>query len=363
MIHSGDISVIVQGSINATETPKCLESIREFLPDAEIILSTWEGSDISNLDYDILVLSSDPGAVLMEGFTNKTVYNNINRQLLSTQAGLKKATRKYAMKFRSDLILTGDKFLSYFEEFQSHGEKYNLFKRKILGSVLFTKYNIKSTKKSKRVEIPFHISDWWLFGLKEDLDTYFLETQLVKEPCFTNYFSHPENREKSTPYGKAKFKFSPEQYFGYSCFARNFADIYMEDAADVSDALIEKSRQCLVNNFIFLEFEQSGIYLNKYPYSKNEKFAGEQYLGLYNFFRYENEYKKYCDKNYKITDNKFFKNEKTAYAILRLYKHISRFTDAATPFSVKLEQLFLSIPVAAIKYCAACLSEILRRKK
>ena len=43
----------------------------------------------------------------------------------------------------------------------------------------------------------------------------------------------------------------------------------MEDAADYSDELMEKFRECLVNNFIVLEFAQSGIYLNKYPYSKN----------------------------------------------------------------------------------------------
>lgn len=65
----------------------------------------------------------------------------------------------------------------------------------------------------------------------------------------------------------------------------------MEDAADYSEELMEKFRQALVNNFIILEFKQSGIYLNKYPYSKNEKFSGDQYIGLYNFWRYENEYK------------------------------------------------------------------------
>ena len=53
MIDSKDISVIVQGPINKKETPKCLKSIRKFLPEAEIILSTWQGTDISNLDYDI----------------------------------------------------------------------------------------------------------------------------------------------------------------------------------------------------------------------------------------------------------------------------------------------------------------------
>ena len=62
MIDSKDISVVVQGAVNKNETPKCLKSIRKFLPNAEIILSTWEGSDTKNLDYDILVLNKDPKA-------------------------------------------------------------------------------------------------------------------------------------------------------------------------------------------------------------------------------------------------------------------------------------------------------------
>ena len=135
MIDSKDISVIVQGPINKKETPKCLKSIRKFLPEAEIILSTWQGTDISNLDYDILVLCEDPGTTLIEEFTHKKTYNNMNRQLVSTKEGLKKATRKYAMKLRSDLIFTSDRFLEYFNKFEARGNNYNLFKHKILTDV------------------------------------------------------------------------------------------------------------------------------------------------------------------------------------------------------------------------------------
>ena len=364
MINSKDISVIVQGPIDKKETPKCLKSLRKFLPQAEIILSTWQDADISNLDFDILVQSEDPGTVLIEDFKDKKIYNNINRQLVTTKAGLKKATRKYAMKFRSDLILTSDKFLEYFDKFQARGDKYNLFKHKILTNILYTRFNIKTSKNQERMIIPFHISDWWLFGLREDLNKYFLDTDLVKEPYFTRYFHYEEKKNKITPYGKAKFKFSPEQYFGYSCFARNFDDIYMEDAADYSEELMEKSRQAIVNNFIILEFKQSGIYLNKYPYSKNEKFSGEQYIGLYTFYRYENEYKKYCDNSYKITTNDtFFENEKLAYSKLRIYKHIAKLTEKSIPLFDKIEHLFIGIPFSCISYFIDILKENFRSKK
>lgn len=241
------------------------------------------------------------------------------------------------------------KYLEPFRSLQSQAKKIKCIE---------TGQIFNSAREYERIRMPFHISDWWLFGLREDLNKYFLDTPLVKEPEFTNYFSLKENKFKKTPYGKTMFRFSPEQYFGYKCFSRNFDDIYMEDAADYSDKLMEKFRKCLVNNFIVLEFEQSGIYLNKYPYSKNEKFSGDQYIGLYNFHRYETEYKKYCDSNYQITTHSpLFDNEKLGYSLLRIYKHIAKFIDNETSIFQRLEQLFLGIPISTVNYLIAVIKE------
>ncbi len=364
MIESKDISVIIQGAINKTETPKCIKSIRKYLPDAEIILSTWEGTDTSKLDFDQVIYNQDPGTTLIEEHKSKKIYNNMNRQLLSTQAGLAKVQRKYTLKLRSDLILSGTGFIDYFDKFQQRIDEYKLFKRKIITSTLFTRYNIKSTKNHDRVLMPFHISDWWFFGLTEDLKTYLSDTPLVKEPEFTNYFNAPENKHKNNPYVNAKFKFAPEQYFGYECFARNFKDIYMEDAADSNDKLIDIFAKCLVNNFIVLEYKQSGIYLNKYLYSKNEVFSGDQYIGLYSFYRYEETYKRLCDNNYIITtDGYMFQNEKYGYDLLRVYKHLFQLVDPQSKLSKRLEQLFLGIPISSISFLIKHYKEILRGRR
>ena len=56
-IKNEDISVVVQGAIHPEWTPLVLKSIRKSLPGARVILSTWEGTDISKLDYDVLVLN------------------------------------------------------------------------------------------------------------------------------------------------------------------------------------------------------------------------------------------------------------------------------------------------------------------
>ena len=347
IIKTKNISIIIQGIVNIDIISKSILYLRKIFPQSEIILSTFKGADISRLDYDVLVLSDDPGAILMSD--KMQTYNNLNRQLVSTQEGLKKATGKYAMKLRSDMILTSDKFLDYFDKFQARSDKYNLFEHKILTSCLFSRLNLKSGKDQDRVPIPFHISDWWMFGLRDDLNKYFLDTKLIQEPYFSKYFDLEENKHKKNPFSEIKCRFTPEQYLCYSCFARNFDDIYMEDAADVSEDIMHKSRECIANNFIILQYKQSGIYLPKYPYSRNEKFSGDQYLGLYNFWRYENEYKKYCDNSYKITTkDKFFENEELAYAKLRIYKHIQKAASRQTPLFKKLEHIFIGIPASLI---------------
>ena len=114
-INTEDISVVVQGAVDKENTPLCLKSIRKYLPGSEIILSTWKGTNIESLDYDKVMLNSDPG-----GYKDRYVHtftNNTLRQLVSTKNGLRRATRKYIIKMRSDLILRSNSFLTYFEKF------------------------------------------------------------------------------------------------------------------------------------------------------------------------------------------------------------------------------------------------------
>ena len=342
-----DISIIVQGAIDLQETPKCLASIRKHLPCAEIILSTWENSETEGLDYDILVLNKDPGGVFLKEYKSKTIFNNLNRQLLSTQEGLKKVTRKYTLKLRSDLIIDNINFLKNFEKYPKRIDEYKLLEHKILVPMLLTRFYYNNDKNHS--EMPFHISDWWFFGLTSDIKKYFENTALVEEPDFTNYFKKEENRAKCNPYGKIAHKFAPEQYFGLSAFSRAFDDIKMFDASDYSEELMEKFRKCLLNNFIVLDFKQSGIYLNKYTFSKNEKFIGDQYIDLYNPYRFQKDYKEICDNDFIITEKPILEDKKT-YAKMRIYKHVYRIIEPKISIFKKIESLFLGLPITIFKY-------------
>lgn len=347
MIQSSDISIIVQGAIDIAETPKCLASIRKHLPNAEIILSTWSNEPVEGLDYDVLVLNEPPLAVLLDNYSSKKIYNNLNRQLLSTQEGLKKVTRKYTLKLRSDLIIDNTNFLKNYDEYPKRIVEYKLFEHKILVPTLLTRYFYNNGK--NRCKMPFHISDWWFFGLTTDIKKYFENTPLVEEPDFTNYFKKEENRDKYNPYGKLSHKFAPEQYYALSAFSQGFDDIKMLDASDYSEDLMEKFRKCLLNNFVILDFKQSGIYLNKYSFSKNEKFIGDQYIDLYNPYRFQKDYKEICDNDFVITEKPVLEDKKT-YAKMRIYKHLYRIIEPQMSVFKRVESLFVSLPLAIFKY-------------
>lgn len=340
-IKPSEISVIVQGAISDSETKKCLQNIRKHLPGAEIILSTWEGCDVTGLDYDVLILNKDPGAVIFtDSPDDLKVFNNLNRQLLSTQEGLKKVKRKYAMKLRSDLILTSNKFLKYFDQYQARNEKFKVFERKIIVPVLYSRKFVVNHLNKEKCYIPFHVSDWFFFGLTEDLKKYFMDTKMVNEPEYSNYFKdHPENADKRF-HTVSYYQYPPEQYFMLSCMQRNFADITMNDLTDVTSLNICQSEIAMVNNFIVLEHNQHGIYLNKYPISKKEKAAGfYDAYGLYFNSLYEADYKKHCDSKFKLNINDVIQSKLGIVALgYKLRSHFHNISDSRISLKNKFDE-------------------------
>src|SRR5438094_537355 len=118
-----DISVVIQGKVfgqagepfEKQQTQQCINSIRKFMPDAEIIISTWEGSDVAHLSgYDHVIFNNDPGAVAYFDH-NPNFLNNNNRQITSAFNGLLAATHTYAIKMRGDCLLTSTDFLKYMQ--------------------------------------------------------------------------------------------------------------------------------------------------------------------------------------------------------------------------------------------------------
>ena len=302
-IRPSDISVVVQGAVSRPETVRCLVSLRRHLPGAEVILSTWEGTDVAGLDFDLLILNKDPGAINY----NKTHPNNLNRQLLSTKAGLEKASRPNTLKLRSDMALTGSGFLRTFDAFPARDERYTLFSHRLAACLMFSTKN-EIDRRGNVLWRPFHVSDWWYFGCIEDIEALFSAAPVL-EPDFSHYF---ETRAK--PAGKpvispdAMWRMSPEQYFLSQLVRKRFPTLRFADMFDYDEATVELSARIVVNNFLILDEKESGIKMLKSVYRYNMRSFADSvcWNGLYSKAAWLLDYKKYCDPSFRVPSGLVF---------------------------------------------------------
>lgn len=258
-INFNEVSVVVQGAIDKGFTKACLESVRKYLPGAKIILSTWEGENVEELEYDKVIFNKDPGGILFEGFDRRYQTNNVNRQLISVQSALKEVKSKYTLKLRSDLILMGNEFLGYFDKFNLRDSNYQLFKSRIIVPELYTreKFYYEIDNKKHKIDALFHPSDWFFFGLTEDLNTYFSETKLLSE-TEANMIPNDKNNDLNI------WNYAPEQYYCISAIKRKFNNIKFDNFFDTNKTNIRQSEDFMLNNFITLDLFQHKILCGKY---------------------------------------------------------------------------------------------------
>lgn len=150
-----DVTFVVQGPVYAGGgTAEVLASIRRWYPDAHLVLSTFSSTPsklLTSLDADEVVLSNDPGDMTPEGA--KAL--NINRQIVTTRAGLARASTLYAVKTRTDLAVSGRHLLN---AYAPHAGR---------GPVLVT--NITTRDPDFAIRIPYWICDFLYLGRTEDL--------------------------------------------------------------------------------------------------------------------------------------------------------------------------------------------------
>lgn len=247
-ITTADISVVVQGAVSPL-TGTCLKTIRENLPKAQIILSTWKGTDTRNLSYDELVLSEDPGAMPLVRNDPKHL-NNLNRQLVSTQNGLKKASRKYVLKIRSDVQLTTDKFITAYEKYSAPAWHFH-------SKVLIVDYY---SRNPNVVPVPYHPSDWMMFGENADVAAYY--NVPLMPPKYMNYFSTHDNMARF--FREVLHLYTPEQWICYQFLCKKNEKIQLKSYYDNSSKNRNFSLKMFRDDFIIVNAADIGLHFNKY---------------------------------------------------------------------------------------------------
>lgn len=334
-IVSKDISVVIQGKNIKKQTQKCCKSIRKYLPEATIIFSTYDNEDTKDLDVDKIVYSKDPGATLLSG----KMYNNINRILVTTKSGLKEVETKYCIKMRSDMIFANAKILeNIFEKFPLRDKNFAVFKQRIVFYSLWSrKYEYMQ---EYCITTPFHLSDWFCFGLTEDIKNFFAKSPLTKEPDYTEYFKNPANRMPGFYIPGAWWKFSPEQYFALNFFQDYFPEAKMKNFQDFSDNKAKLSAQVLASNVIIAGFKELGVYIQKRRYCKISKqlsLLSEQKQGVWSYADFICDYKHFCDPHFVLPLRYFWP---VIFDVEETLKHLKKHTKAfVRPFKEFLHWL------------------------
>lgn len=266
-ISSDRISVVVQGPIihesmgGRSTTQECLRSIRQHLPQAEIILSTWEGSETAALGFfDKLVLSPDPGGIWNPV---KRRYNNVNRMIRSTSAGTALASREYCLKFRTDLHLENDR-VCRLDMTPKPANPYRVFSTPIT----ITSFYVRDPAV---IPMLFHASDIVQFGMTADLVDFWQQPQV--DPAWLVRGSGPVMSIFGRYAGFTSLRLVPEQVVTLQWLAKHGIKADQSDMFDIRFRSFRLWSQILLENFRLINANESGVAF--YPRLQRKKFFTE----------------------------------------------------------------------------------------
>jgi len=271
MLDSKDISVVMQGPVvhegsDAFPFPltlTALRKIRALLPDAQIILSTWEGENTSYLDSaNEVVMNPDPGA---QKGAPEMIPNNVNRQIASTLGGLRKCMRSHTLKIRSDIVLQSLDFIRHFESgLRQPKSEFAIFRSRIVAN----NFSSRNPLIRSPAAYAYHPSDHVHFGFTEDLlKLWDIPLQPAEEAAWFDHHPRPITlRLHETS------RLAPEQYLFLTALTKNGRRVELVDFADSRPAIVQQSESYLEGNFIFITDRRFAIHFPKYHNFHHDKF-------------------------------------------------------------------------------------------
>ncbi|MGF1667807.1 MAG: WavE lipopolysaccharide synthesis family protein [Acidimicrobiia bacterium] len=249
-LTDNDVSVVVQGPVGP-RLSDVLASVRRVLPAAQLIVSTWQGSDVVGLDADDVILNEDPGSVPLideDGAATPRMMN-VNRMLVSSRNGVERCERSWSIKLRSDSPIESPAFVDWIGRYPTRVDELDVFDQRILTSTIATRPGRAAPG------YLFHPSDCVHIGTTSDL------RRLWATPTIDETESAGWLVGKPRP---AAFRWGSPRYFNeqvlwLGCLAAAGHDVGYQQAGDVSPELIRRSDLSIVNNFVVLEPWQLGI--------------------------------------------------------------------------------------------------------
>jgi hypothetical protein len=231
------ISVLLQGTLRLDQAGiahNAIKSVRNVLPNAEIVISHPEKEDPRGLEGDKFVSYADPGPDIC--FCGKSEMN-LSRQIVSMKTGLEAIDRPFVLKFRPEFLLSGNGFVS--------GDS--------LGKIRVTNAFTHNLNKDLRY---MHVSDVIQFGeLGRMLD--FWSTDFSKEMIWE---CDPGQIATPTAFGSGCSILRPEQFLTLEYAKRNSTlDFSSLSAMNTSYSLYLKNHSFITSYFEVIAMTESQI--------------------------------------------------------------------------------------------------------
>jgi hypothetical protein len=258
-IDSSEISIVIQGRFNENcqssssnaNTEDVIKAWRKLLPKAQIILSTWEQPKCSLNEVDILIVNQDPGVTISK-CSEMAPENNLGRQILSTQTGLRAARKFFSIKTRTDIMPFSDGFVSIFLKNRARNINYCIFDSPVVTCRFCTLDPVLSG-------LSLHVSDIFHFGKSTDLQKIW-EIPIPK-PCSGQNPADVGFDRLGRIITTTDRLLRPEQYITLNLIRMAAPEINLEYTYD--DNLRARSEgECYIfNNFTIRDASEIGINL------------------------------------------------------------------------------------------------------
>ncbi len=252
MIPSSQLTVVLQGDIRP-ETDRAIKSVRQHVPSARLVLSTYRDQPSHRLKdlsgkVDHLVLSADPGPLPPFTMSGTAPPSNLNRQLVTTQAGLAEVRSAYVLKMRSDIELTGAGFLKLGCAAEDSD--------RMLVSSFYTRHPMGLSC------YLFHVSDWFVVGCTSKVKDFF--SAPCMSPSDARWFESHAHVARAT-YAARRFRarYTPEQHITVH-YAQQHGYRTPQFLNDWDEHLMNEYRRFLVSECLVAMPRDLGFRLDKY---------------------------------------------------------------------------------------------------
>ncbi len=329
MIKSKKITVVYQGYIDpeklgsgnsdGTDFLYNLAQTKAALPDAKIILSTWNSFEFpaqyntaQKLGVDSLILNEDPGGLpnIRFGFDAP---NNANRQITSAAAGMALVETKYALKMRADSYLTNANLLNIYDQYlnavqrgapqrdsdtliskKSSSRIKTKNKAKKLGKKVNKKYspiavaNFFTIDPSIYQHMAYHVSDWLQFGRRKVLQEYWSVKPMTTKNA--TYFENNAHDMEATFYDdQFRTRLAVEQHIAVN-YAKSRGYKVPNLYNETDETILAGHDRFLAEHFVVLDIDQLGLSFPKYDWVKNDEFAVLNCVNHEDWYRLFNDY-------------------------------------------------------------------------